>query len=70
VSRVRENRMHGSTGGGWKRSVGHGRSEMCLGETLGTGAETYRRSTPPRQPPTLHATVGDTAPKCTEVPVL
>jgi RNA-directed DNA polymerase len=46
--------MHGLTGGGWKRSVGHGRSESCLGETPGRGAKTYRRATPPRQPPTLH----------------
>ena len=45
--------MHGLTGGGWKRSVGHGRSERCPGETPGTGAETYRRATSPRQPPTL-----------------
>ena len=45
--------MHGLTGGGWKRSVGHGRSESCPGETLGRGAQTYRRSAPPRQPPTL-----------------
>ena len=41
------------TGGGWKRDVGHGRSESCPGETLDRGAETYRRSAPPRQPPTL-----------------
>src|SRR6266487_7046482 len=53
VSRVRENLMHGLTGGGWKRSVGHGRSESCPGETPGRGAKTYRRATPPRQPPTL-----------------
>jgi hypothetical protein len=53
VSRVRENLMHGLTGGGWKRSAGQGRSESCPGETPGRGAETYRRSTPPRQPPTL-----------------
>src|SRR5512135_2719687 len=53
VSRVRENLMHGLTGGGWKRDVGHGRSESCPGETLDRGAETYRRSAPPRQPPTL-----------------
>lgn len=53
VSRVRENLMHGLTGGGWKRDVGQGRSESCPGETLGRGAKTYRRSTPPRQPPTL-----------------
>jgi hypothetical protein len=46
--------MHGLTGGGWKRSAGQGRSESCPGETPGRGAETYRRSTPPRQPPTLH----------------
>jgi hypothetical protein len=45
--------MHGLTGGGWKRSVGHGRIESCPGETPGRGAETYRRATPPRQPPTL-----------------
>jgi hypothetical protein len=45
--------MHGLTGGGWKRSAGQGRSESCPGETPGRGAETYRRSTPPRQPPTL-----------------
>ena len=45
--------MHGLTGGGWKRDVGHGRSESCPGETLDRGAETYRRSAPPRQPPTL-----------------
>ena len=45
--------MHGLTGGGWKRSVGHGRSESCPGETPGRGAETYRRAAPPRQPPTL-----------------
>jgi hypothetical protein len=45
--------MHGLTGGGWKRSVGHGRSESCPGETPGRGAKTYRRATPPRQPPTL-----------------
>src|SRR5512142_107864 len=54
VSRVRENLMHGLTGGGRKRDVGHGRSESCPGETLDRGAETYRRSAPPRQPPTLH----------------
>src|SRR5512142_2132414 len=53
VSRVRENLMHGLTGGGRKRDVGHGRSESCPGETLDRGAETYRRSAPPRQPPTL-----------------
>ena len=53
VSRVRENLMHGLTGGGWKRSAGHGRSESCPGETLDRGAKTYRRSAPPRQPPTL-----------------
>jgi hypothetical protein len=53
VSRVRENLMHGLTGGGWKRSAGHGRSESCPGETPGRGAETYRRAAPPRQPPTL-----------------
>src|SRR5262249_53423038 len=46
--------MHGLTGGGWKRSVGQGRSERCPRETPGTGAETYRRATSPRQPPTLH----------------
>ena len=46
--------MHGLTGGGWKRGVGQGRSERCPGETPGTGAETYRRATSPRQPPTLH----------------
>jgi hypothetical protein len=45
--------MHGLTGGGWKRGVGHGQDESCPGETPGRGAETYRRSTPPRQPPTL-----------------
>ena len=45
--------MHGLTGGGWKRSDGHGRSESCPGETPGRGAKTYRRATPPRQPPTL-----------------
>src|SRR5215813_9782288 len=45
--------MHGLTGGGWKRSVGQGRSERCPRETPGTGAETYRRATSPRQPPTL-----------------
>ena len=45
--------MHGLTGGGWKRSVGHGRSESCPGETPGRGTKTYRRVTPPRQPPTL-----------------
>ena len=28
------------------------RGEMCSGETPGMGAGTYRRSTPPRQPPT------------------
>ncbi|MQA17067.1 MAG: hypothetical protein GEV09_23920 [Pseudonocardiaceae bacterium] len=46
--------MHGSTGGDWKRSVDHGRSESCSGETPSRSAETYRRSTPPRQSPTLH----------------
>jgi hypothetical protein len=45
--------MHGLTGGGWKRSAGHRRSESCPGETPGRGAETYRRAAPPRQPPTL-----------------
>lgn len=45
--------MHGLTGGGWKRSTGHGRGESCPGETLGRSAETYRRPAPPRQPPTL-----------------
>jgi hypothetical protein len=57
--------MHGLTGGGWKRSVGHGRSERCPGETPGTGAETYRRATPPRQPPTLLRT-GNAARKFTQ----
>jgi hypothetical protein len=41
-------------GGGWRRSVGHGRSESCPGETPGRSAKTYRRATPPRQSPTLH----------------
>jgi hypothetical protein len=48
--------MHGLTGGGWKRSVGHGhRSEAARGGNPGkSGCGTYRRATPPRQPPTLH----------------
>jgi hypothetical protein len=46
--------MHGLMGGGWRRSVGHGRSESCPGETPGRSAKTYRRATPPRQSPTLH----------------
>jgi hypothetical protein len=45
--------MHGLMGGGWRRSVGHGRSESCPGETPGRSAKTYRRATPPRQSPTL-----------------
>jgi hypothetical protein len=31
------------TGGDWKRSVGHGRSESRREETLGGSAKTYRR---------------------------
>ena len=58
--------MHGLTGGGWKRSVGHGRSESCPGETPGRGAKTYRRATPPRQPPTLLRT-GNAAVKFRQV---
>jgi hypothetical protein len=53
---VRENLMHGLTGGGWKRSVGHGhRSEAARRGNPGkSGCGTYRRATSPRQPPTLH----------------
>jgi hypothetical protein len=40
-------------GGRLETERGHGRSERCPGETPGTGAETYRRTTSPRQPPTL-----------------
>jgi hypothetical protein len=48
--------MHGLTGGGWKRSVGHGhRSEAARRGNPGkSGCGTYRRATSPRQPPTLH----------------
>ena len=47
--------MHGLTGGGWKRSVGHGhRSEAARRGNPGkSGCGTYRRATSPRQPPTL-----------------
>jgi hypothetical protein len=38
---VRENRMHGLTGGGWKRSVSHGRRESYRGETPDRSAQTY-----------------------------
>src|SRR5215472_14637980 len=50
-----ENLMHGLTGGGWKRSVGHGhRSEAARRGNPGkSGCGTYRRATSPRQPPTL-----------------
>jgi hypothetical protein len=48
--------MHGLMGGGWRRSVGHGhRDGTARRETTGTqGLGTYRRTTPPRQSPTLH----------------
>ncbi len=47
--------MHGLTGGGWKRSAGHGhRSEAARRGNPGkSGCGTYRRATSPRQPPTL-----------------
>ena len=47
--------MHGVTGGGWKRSAGHGhRSEAARRRNPGkSGCGTYRRATSPRQPPTL-----------------
>ncbi|SQE00426.1 hypothetical protein FMEAI12_6540001 [Parafrankia sp. Ea1.12] len=57
VSRVRENLMHGSTGGGWKRGiVKAGRDEKRAGKPHG---HKYRTTIPtatmqPRQPPTLH----------------
>jgi hypothetical protein len=48
--------MHGLTGGGWKRSAGHGhRSEAARRGNPGkSGCGTYRRATSPRQSPTLH----------------
>src|SRR5690348_5168556 len=47
--------MHGLTGGGWKRSVGHGhRSEAARRGNPGkSGCGTHRRATSPHQPPTL-----------------
>ena len=54
MSWVRENRVPSSTGGGWKRSVDHWSAAKCVrGKRRAWGAGTYRRSTPPRRPPTL-----------------
>jgi len=57
VSRVRENRMHGLTGGGWKRNVDNGQRR----KVLGGNAEHKRRDLPsinataPAAHPTEHA---------------
>ena len=60
MSRVRENRTHGSTGGDWKRSTLARDAKMNSGtgnrSTTG-GFATYRQELPPRQPPTLRAGV-------------
>ena len=50
--------MHGLTGGSWKRSADQATAaekNHPSGKPRGThGFATYRRSTPPRQLPTLH----------------
>ncbi len=56
MSRVRENRTHGSTGGSWKRSdlTTDTKKNDRDGNRLGhRGFVTYRQTTPPRQLPTL-----------------
>jgi len=53
---VRENRMHGLTGGGWKRSdlTMDAAVKRPAGESRGkVAAGPKRQATPPRQPPTL-----------------
>src|SRR5271166_5396888 len=57
VSRVRENRMHGLTGGSWKRHTDRTRATE-MKDTRGnlavtSGSETYRRCALPRQLSTL-----------------
>jgi len=59
---VRENRMHGLTGGSWKRNSGRARATE-MKDTRGnpavtSGSETYRRSASPRQLSTLHVVLG------------
>ncbi|BBZ08780.1 hypothetical protein MDOR_29490 [Mycolicibacterium doricum] len=55
---MRENRMHGLTGGSWKRHTDQARATE-MKDTRGnpgdhSGSETYRRSASPRQLSTLH----------------
>jgi hypothetical protein len=55
VSRVRENRMHGSMGGSWKRSTPATDMEKNTrrGNQPGfSGSVTYSQELPPRQLPT------------------
>lgn len=56
MSRVRENRTHGSTVGSWKRSdlTTDTKKNDPTGNRRGPhGFVTYRQATPPRQLPTL-----------------
>jgi len=58
---VRENRMHGLTGGSWKRNTDRARATE-MKDTRGnpavtSGSETYRRSSSPRQLSTLRETL-------------
>jgi hypothetical protein len=73
VSRVRENRTHGSTGGGWKRSTlaTDTKKNNPTGNCWATnGFVTYLQDTPPRQPSTLHGNLCDTGLDSAKVPVL
>lgn len=65
MSRVRENRTHGSTGGSWKRSTLATDTEKNTpeGNPLGTnGSATYRQYVPPRQFPTQPSSDGPQSP--------
>jgi len=60
VSRVRENRTHGSTGGSWKRSTPATDTDKNGGvgnHPATAGSATYRQELPPRQLPTLRTGV-------------
>jgi len=56
VSRVRENRTHGSTGGDWKRSTlatDAKKNSRTGNHSAHNGFAAYRQKLPPRQSPTL-----------------
>lgn len=60
MSGVRENRMHRSTGGGWKRSACHGHRRWAPGGNPGDERRAYRIfATAPAPHPTNSYLVGE-----------